>query len=336
MTLAADYYDGRSSRRHAVRIGLEGHALWIEGEGVQRREALDAVRIGERLGSTPRRIDFADGACCEVRDHAALEALLTTVGRGESRWVRAQFHPLAIAAALLLVLASAALFWWQGLPRLSAAIADRLPPPLVNELSDRALDWLERQGVVTSGLPLARQSALQARYRALVLPGSTGRPPSLLFRASGGFGANALTLPDGRIVMLDGLVRLAENDEELIAVLGHELGHAQGRHGLHLLVRHTLVAALGAWWFGDVSSLLAAAPAVIAGARYSRELEQAADDHAVAVLRANGIPPARLADVLERLEAESARVRGDERSRWLDYLGSHPSSGQRIRRIRDS
>ena len=335
MDLAADYYDGRSSRRHPVRIGLDGGDLCIEGEAIRRREPMAAVRIGERLGATPRRLEFADGASCEVPDHAGLEALLATVGRGESPLVSAQFQPLAIIAALVLVLASAALFWWQGLPRLSVAVAECLPAPLVTQLSDSALDWLETHGVGTSALPASRRASLQARYRALVLPGAgTPRPP-LLFRASGGFGPNALTLPDGRIVLLDGLVKLAGNDGELLAVLGHELGHAQGRHGLHLLVRHTVVAALGAWWFGDISSLLAAAPTVIAGARYSQQLERAADDYAVALLRANGIPPARLADALEKLEA-AATPRKGERPEWLDYLASHPATEQRIRHIREA
>jgi len=335
MSLAADYYDGRSSRRHAVRLQLEPAGLRIEGEGIDRIEPWSLVRIGERLGRAPRRLELAGGACCEVADHAALEAGLKPLGLAEARLVSAQFSPAAIAGALLLVLVAGALFWWQGIPRVSDAIADRLPPALAQQLSDQALEWLDEHGVGSTQLPAARQAELQARYQALRLPGADQRRATLAFRAGGKLGANALTLPDGRILLFDELVGLAANDDDVIAVIGHELGHAQGRHGLQLLVRHTLVAAIAAWWFGDVSSLLAAAPALVAGARYSQKLERAADDYAVALLRANGIPPSRLADMLARLEAEHRKHRGDAPD-WADYLASHPSSEERIRRIRGS
>lgn len=335
MSLAADYYDGRSSRRHAVQLLIEPAGLRIEGEDFSRIEPWSQVRIGERLGRAPRRLELSGGACCEVADHAALEAQLKPLGLAEARLVSAQFSPAAIVGSLLLVLAAGALFWWQGIPRLSDAIADRLPPSLAQQLADQALEWLDEHGVDHSKLPEARQAELQQRYRTLRLPGADQSRASLEFRAGGKLGANALTLPDGRILLLDELIALAADDEDVIAVIGHELGHAQGQHGLQLLVRQTLVAAIGAWWFGDVSSLLAAAPALVAGARYSQQLERAADDYAVALLRANGIPPSRLADMLARLEADHRKRRGDAPD-WADYLASHPSSDERIRRIRGS
>lgn len=335
MSLTADYYDGRSSRRHAVQLRVEAGQLRIEGANISRVEPWTRIRIGERLGAAPRRLELADSACCEVADHAALEALLKPLGLGEGRLVGAQFSPAVILGSLLLVLGAGLLFWWQGIPRLSNAIADRLPPPLTRQLADQALEWLGEHGVSSSLLPAARQSGLQKRYRALLLPGADQGRASLSFRADGRLGANALTLPDGRILLLDGLVGLAADDEDVIAVIGHELGHAQGRHGLRLLVRQTLVAAIGAWWFGDVSSLLGAAPALVAGARYSQQLERAADDYAVALLQANGIPASRLADMLARLETDAVKRRGD-RPGWTDYLASHPSSEERVRRIRSS
>ena len=41
---------------------------------------------------------------------------------------------------------------------------------------------------------------------------------------------NALALPDGSVVFSDELIELAENDEELIAIAYHELGHLEHRH----------------------------------------------------------------------------------------------------------
>ncbi len=45
-------------------------------------------------------------------------------------------------------------------------------------------------------------------------------------------GANAFALPSGIVVMTDELVELAKTDDELVAVLAHEIGHVRGRHAL--------------------------------------------------------------------------------------------------------
>src|SRR2546426_7673245 len=51
--------------------------------------------------------------------------------------------------------------------------------------------------------------------------GETG-PMRLEFRASRIIGPNAFALPSGIIVVTDQLVRLARNDEQVLAVLAHE------------------------------------------------------------------------------------------------------------------
>ena len=50
-----------------------------------------------------------------------------------------------------------------------------------------------------------------------------------------------ITLPDGTIVILDGLVTLMQNNTQVLAVLSHELGHAYHRHGLQTLLRSSIV-----------------------------------------------------------------------------------------------
>ena len=69
--------------------------------------------------------------------------------------------------------------------------------------------------------------------------------------------ANALTLPGGTIVMLDGLDDAVDDDDALVGVFGHELGHIAGR--VHDAAHHPdhwrrRVGQYGVW--GDMSSLL--------------------------------------------------------------------------------
>jgi predicted Zn-dependent protease len=86
------------------------------------------------------------------------------------------------------------------------------------------------------------------------------------------------------------------------------------------------------WFVGDVSALAAAAPTALLQARYSRDLEREADDHAIRVLRRNRISTSHLAAILERL----AQAHGDDGGRGsaLDYVSSHPATSERLARLR--
>ena len=52
----------------------------------------------------------------------------------------------------------------------------------------------------------------------------------LELRSGEALGANALALPSGIVIMTDDLVALAKSDDEIGAVMAHELGHVRGRH----------------------------------------------------------------------------------------------------------
>jgi Zn-dependent protease with chaperone function len=113
-----------------------------------------------------------------------------------------------------------------------------------------------------------------------------------------------------------------------LAVFAHELGHAHGRHALQLLLQSSAVGAFWTLYIGDISNLLAAAPAAVMQARYSQDLEQQADDYGAALLMHNGMSPALLADALEKLaDSHAGSSKGG-------YLASHPPTDERMRRLR--
>ena len=85
-------------------------------------------------------------------------------------------------------------------------------------------------------------------------------------------GANAFALPNGTIVVTDDLVKLAEHDDELVAVLAHEIGHVVSRHALRRVLQDSGVMLLVAGITGDIvsiSSLAAALPTLLIEAKYS-------------------------------------------------------------------
>jgi Zn-dependent protease with chaperone function len=286
------------------------------------------VLIDERLGRAARRLRLPDGAFCEVHDLDGLDALLSTTAHVDG-WVdRAQRQSRFVLLALLASFLVLGVAYRWGLPWVAARGARALPPTVGRTLAAETLKVLDGNLLMPSQLPVERRQALTARFRALRMPDGGGSDAVLLFRASQQLGANAFTLPDGTIIVLDELVTTIDDERQFIAVLAHELGHAHGQHGLQMLLRSSIVGAFWAFYVGDVSNLLAAAPAAVLQARYSQELERQADDYGAALLIHNGLSPALLADALEKL------VYAHPSGAKAGFLSSHPSTDERMRHLR--
>jgi Zn-dependent protease with chaperone function len=136
-----------------------------------------------------------------------------------------------------------------------------------------------------------------------------------------------MALPGGTVVVTDELVKLAGHDEEILAVLAHELGHVQERHGLRMALQAMGAGAILVALTGDLSSvsdLAAGLPAVLLQSGYSRSMEREADDHAWRGLNATCIAPQRFADILRRLDAKPTET---------GLLDSHPGTAERIRQF---
>ncbi len=326
--LQANYFDGRSTRVRVVNLSVAGDDLIIAGEDIDFRVPFADVVVDERLGRAPRRLRLKDGSFCEVRDLDALDTLLASTAHRDG-WVdRMQRHLQFVLFSIVACVALAAAAYKWGLPWAAAKGAHALPPAIGRTLSVQALKLLDGKILMPSGVAEERQQALSAKFHALRLP-EGGTPDSeLLFRSSPQLGANAFTLPDGTIVVLDDLLTSIGDDPQILAVFAHELGHAHGRHGLQLLLQSSAVGAFWTLYVGDISSLLAAAPAAIVQARYSQDLERQADDYGAALLMHNGMSPALLADALKKLaESQSGGSKGG-------YLSSHPSTDERMRHLR--
>ncbi|WNB77357.1 M48 family metallopeptidase [Methylomonas koyamae] len=331
MRVAAVYYDGRNAKAHPVTLCLEGDKLLLQGKYVVRRDALAGLDIQPPLGSTPRVVLFADGARCEVADNRGFAELFPAA---DSRVAALENSWRWSGLALLLVLATAGAGYLWGLPYAAQNLAERIPAELAAGLDREVLADLDGKVLQPSRLSLDRRRGLEAKFGALVLPDPAVRPAGLEFRASAELGANAFALPGGSVVVLDALVELAEDDAEIVAVLLHELGHVAGRHALRQMLQASAVGLAMAWYLGDFSNLLAAAPALVLEAHYSREFERDADNFAAETLRANGLSAGRLADMLLKLEtARQSRLDG-KFGAGLDYLSSHPNSEERIQRLR--
>ena len=321
----ARYFDGTSSRAHAVRLRVAAGHLVIEGDGVERRVAASAIDVSEPGVSRLRVLSFRDGGGCEAED-AALRALLDALGYRDSAVVRGQGR-WSIALAATLVLAALAGATWAALPWIADVVARALPENAVAHVGSEAIALLDRSQFAPSAVPDARQEEIRARL-AQVAAGEPLPAHEIVFRAAPRIGANAFAFPNGQVVVTDELVGLAEDDDELVGVLAHELGHLAHRHALRSALQSSVVAAAFAVYLGDVSSLGAGLSAFLIQARYSRHFEREADAFAESFLRRHDVDPARLGAILERMEQAAGANGSDAVS---DYLSTHPVTAERIR-----
>ena len=127
---------------------------------------------------------------------------------------------------------------------------------------------------------------------------------------------NAMSAPGGYVFISEGLFRLLKNEDELAAVLAHEISHVAKKHGLlaikkennpnYLEIGNTLVSAL------DCSGLLSQTSILfekavddiydkLAVSGYSQDQEYEADKEAVSILVKAGYDTKAFDEVLKKL-----------------------------------
>lgn len=132
---------------------------------------------------------------------------------------------------------------------------------------------------------------------------------------------NAAAIPGNTVIVYQGLLDEMESENELMMVLGHELGHFANRDHLRNIGRTLVVRTVISSIFGDVS-FLADAAQVVTAAKFSQSQEIAADKYGLDLLYGNYGQVAGATDFFNRM----AENRG---SNW-DFLASHPAPAKRV------
>jgi predicted Zn-dependent protease len=140
-----------------------------------------------------------------------------------------------------------------------------------------------------------------------------------------------MALPGGIIVLLDGLVAFAEDEDAVLGVLGHELGHVVHKHPARGILQSAGLGALAGLLWGDFSGAAASVPITLGVLRYSRDFEREADEFAIALLRAQDVSTQPLYEFFVRVRRlESRRGVGA----IPDFLATHPPTEERLERLR--
>lgn len=164
---------------------------------------------------------------------------------------------------------------------------------------------------------------------------------------------NAFATLGGYIAVNSGLVLTAEREDEVAAVLSHEIAHVTQQHVLRGVERAKrdqmpillgiLGAIVAAQAAGGSSSGDASQAALISGLGlmqqrqidYTRANESEADRIGIYTLQRAGYDPDAMADFFNRMDQVMRANRGGERERTPDYLQTHPVTTSRISEAHD-
>lgn len=203
--------------------------------------------------------------------------------------------------------------------QLAAAYLRQMPQPSTE--ADREMQsYIARIGGRVSG---GAQRKLPYRFHYIPDPGFV----------------NAFALPGGHVFIGGGLIRLIDSEDELAAVLGHEIEHVDRYHCAERVQVESRMRRLGSM------GALAQLPIEVFQAGYSKDQELEADREGTRIAVQAGYSPyapIRLFEKFQRLrgvQQTAAHTPQQEASRLAmetlsGYFRSHPLESERIAQLR--
>ncbi|HBG04525.1 MAG: peptidase M48 [Geobacteraceae bacterium GWC2_58_44] len=143
---------------------------------------------------------------------------------------------------------------------------------------------------------------------------------------------NAFAVPGGHTYVNTGLIKAAESETELAAVMAHEINHVVARHSTRQMTQqygYALVAGLLLGSQGDIAKLAADLFGKAGSLYYSREMESQADFLGVETMYKAGYNPQGMVTFFRKLEAVGQKDPG----KIAQFFSSHPQTADRIQNI---
>ena len=195
---------------------------------------------------------------------------------------------------------------------------------------------------IADEMPLARDPRLHASVRRIGtrIVEASGSPYSeWVFAVFESEQVNAFALPGGRVGVFTGMLKLAANEDQLAAVLGHEVGHVNARHGAERVVTEQGIAwalRLGAMLLAlgdvpippDLVVALGASAAEFGIVRpFSRAQELEADALGLGYMAEAGYRPREAIAFWRRMQQLT------DNGGVPPFLATHPSGARRIEEL---
>jgi predicted Zn-dependent protease len=139
---------------------------------------------------------------------------------------------------------------------------------------------------------------------------------------------NAIAIPGNKVIIYQGLLKKVDSENELMMILGHELGHFAHRDHLRSLGNILVLRMTVSYFLGDVNvfkSIVATTIKAISQAQYSQKQERQADQFGLMLLDRTYGQVAGSTDFFSKLSQE-------QKSNFA-FFASHPAPKKRIKEI---
>lgn len=221
---------------------------------------------------------------------------------------------LTLAAAALTACSSAPVTGRQQLMLMSDSEANAMGRDAYREI-------LAEKGVASN----PEQTAMMRRVGERIAAANPGLGGNWEFNLINDDTPNAFALPGGYVGVNTGLFQVVHDENQLAAVMGHEIAHVVARHPAERMSRQALVGTGTAVLGGaapELAEMAAAAATLGLVLPFSREQEAEADAIGLQYMARAGYDPRAAVQVWRNFDALG--------SSGPSFLSTHPSPGDRI------
>lgn len=149
-------------------------------------------------------------------------------------------------------------------------------------------------------------------------------PQGITFKVSDDESINAYANINKEVYVYRGLLEYVSNDEELAAVIAHEIGHIVNSHSAKQTIVNSVISSISTNTTNTVVSNSVEAAKQLSSMKFSRQDELEADLTAVDLLQKAGYNPLALISVLNKICGN-----------YVDLISTHPSGEKRLMNIYD-
>lgn len=335
-TTKGRYSDGKTSRIHEVTIQIDAATIQLVSDNLGTVTwSISDLKVchdwAKNLGGTFEHKEEY-GATLALTDKTAFDSIRKAMRERDRATYLVSTNPVTVLALLVLTVGIVIIiFPWVS--KVSENIAYIIPKSAEKKISDIALESIgsefqeckdeDAQKALTklvSGLMNAQKGEKAALAEM---------PKLHIYKTSM---VNAFALPGDNMAVLTGFLKDSKNEEEVVGVLAHEMGHIYNKDPMKYLVQsqefRMIASLMGSSGYSEIASVTT----TLSTLQYSREKERAADEFAKRILPKAGYTTKGLASFLERAEKQSPEV-VQTIQKNLSFLSTHPETAERIRNL---
>lgn len=333
--IKGDLYLKNSSSCQEVNFYIIKDKYYIKNDDITLLSGyIENINIPTRLGNVPRKIKLENGETFSTNQNDLVDLYLSNKNKNLIHKLESNF--LLILFSLIFTVAFIYSFVVWGIPYTSKKIAYALPSELNKTLSDELLKNLDEVFLHKSLLDENKKKMINEEFAKNILPNIESKSMfdyKLHFRniiIDDKSIANAFALPNGDIVITDGLIRMSKNQEEIISVIYHEIGHIEKRHSLQRIIQGSFLTLVSMFLTGDVtfsSDFIIGVGSLFVNTNYSRTHEIQADKFALDKMLQTGINPKYFSSILNKITGDQK----DENTNnsFFKYFSTHPTTHNR-------